>query len=918
MNNAFTPLSFTLNGAPVSVSAAPTERLTRVLRDRLGQTGTKVGCDAGDCGACTVLVDGQAVCACMTAAAQVEGRSVTTVEGLSEPGTLNRLQQAFLHHGAAQCGICTPGMLMSATALLNQVAEPSRTQVEDALGGVLCRCTGYRKIVDAVLTAAGNEPMANEPAIAAGDAVGAPIARLDGAPKVDGTEKFGADGHPADALMVRLIRSPYPRAGFKFGDLDAYVSQNSDVVGVLTAADIPGQNRFGVIPPFADQPVFAETESRFRGEAVAAIVGEAEFMAELDLTGFPITWDERPPITETGLAQSSDAYLIHSEREGNVLVAGRVQRGDPETGLENAAHVVEGEFETSSIEHAYIEPEAGFARMVDGRVEVRACTQAPHMDQEELAKILGLPLAKVRVIAAATGGGFGSKLDISLQPYVALAAMVTGRPAGIVYSRPESMQSTTKRHPGRMTMKIGADADGKLTGAVFDGVFDTGAYASWGPTVAGRVPVHASGPYFYPGYRAVATAVHTNGPIAGAFRGFGVPQAAIAQETLFDELAEQLAMDPLAFRLTNSLQNGQMTATGQVIDSGIGITECLTALKPHWIRALDDTKTFNGNAGRTRRGVGLAGCWYGCGNTGLPNPSTVKCGIRPDGTPVVHLGVADIGQGSNTVLTQICADAAGLPVHDFQVIFADTDLTPDGGKTSASRQTYVSGNAARLTGEALRALILRHANVSDSATIERHGARIVVSDGPARRIIDLADLDVDADGYVFTASQTYDPPTTGLDENGQGKPYAVYGYGAQMMELEVDLILGTIKLIKLTAVHDVGRAVNPQLIEGQIEGGSAQAIGMALMEKYVPGRNDNLHDYLIPTVGDVPPIESIIIEVADPEGPYGVKGLGEHVLIPTAPAILNAIRQGTGARIRQLPATPERVLVALGATEQDR
>ena len=477
------------------------------------------------------------------------------------------------------------------------------------------------------------------------------------------------------------------------------------------------------------------------------------------------------------------------------------------------------------------------------------------------------------------------------------------------------MRSTTKRHPSNIRLQIGCDAEGVISGFDFNGTFNTGAYASWGPTVANRVPVHASGPYYTPDYRCESVAVHTNTAPAGAFRGFGVPQSAIAQEMAYDQLADAACIDRLEFRLTNALRNGQRTVTGQSFKTGVGIEECLQSLKSSWDNARLVASEFNnqqaGANGKTRKGAGIASCWYGCGNTSLPNPSTVRIGITKEGQVVLHQGAMDIGQGANTVITQIAADTLGVPVHEIQLIDGDTDLTPDCGKTSASRQTYVTGSAARLSAMSLRHSILRHGNVEESASIEINAGAIHLRDGESHRSIDLSTMQDNELGYVFMSEETYDPPTRPLDENGQGVPYAVYGYGAQLIELTVDIEIGTVKLDKITAAHDVGRAINPMLVEGQIEGGIAQGIGMALMEEYLPGKTENLHDYLIPTIGDVPPIDCIIVEVPDAEGPYGAKGLGEHVLIPTAPAILNAIRDATGATVCDLPATPDKVLTAI-------
>jgi aldehyde oxidoreductase len=492
-----------------------------------------------------------------------------------------------------------------------------------------------------------------------------------------------------------------------------------------------------------------------------------------------------------------------------------------------------------------------------------------------------------------------------------LAAWKLKCPVRMVYSRTESIMSTTKRHPARMKLRAGANRDGKLTALDFAADFNTGAYSSWGPTVAGRVPVHACGPYRVPNYRALTRAVHTNVVPAGAFRGFGVPQAAIAQEQLYDDLAAKIGMDPLEFRILNALDNDSPTVTGQVLGGGVGIRACLEALRPQWQSARAQRAEFNAQAGTLRRGVGVAGMWYGCGNTSLPNPSTVRIGLKRDGRIALHQGAVDIGQGSNTIVTQICADAVGAPISHFDLVSADTSITPDCGKTSASRQTFVTGKAAHMAGRKLRDEILKLAGACQCAAVEFGNGFVTVFENGVRKPVDLSSLPLDQYGYVITSEATFDPPITPLDENGQGNPYAVYGFGAHMAEVELDVELGTVRVLKVTAAHDVGRAINPTLIEGQIEGGVAQGLGMALMEEFFPGKGENLHDYLIPSAGDIPPIESILIEDPSPIGPFGAKGIGEQAVIPTAPAILNAIHDAVGVRIHKTPATPDRVRAAI-------
>lgn len=921
-----TSIAFTLNGQPVAVSVNPLRRLADTLREDLNLRGTKIGCNAGDCGACTVRLDGRQVCACLVPTGQVAGRSVVTVEGLAKDGPsehlsrLSDLQRAFHAHGAAQCGVCTPGMLMAADDLLARNQRPSEAEILDALGGVLCRCTGYRKIVEAV-KAVGDIDGSVElpPAPAAGQAVGARLRKLDGVRKVDGTEGFGADWWPEDALMLRAVRSPHHRARFRFGDFAPLHRKYPGLVKILTWKDIPGRNLYGIYPTGKDQPALAEGIVRHRGEAVAALVGDDATIAAIRDSEVPIVWEPLPPLGFDA-AMAPGAPALHNAKPDNVLIRGRVVRGDISAGFDGAAAVAEGRFETAFVEHAYIEPEAGYAVRDGDRIKITACTQTPYMDRDEMALIMGLKPEQVRIEPTAVGGGFGGKLDLSLQPLIATAAWVLNRPVRCIYTRPESMASTPKRHPARIEARFACDAQGKLTAVEFHGDFNTGAYASWGPTVANRVPVHAMGPYEVPAVKCTSAAIYTSDTPAGAFRGFGVPQAAIAHEALMDELALKLGIDELEFRAINALRHGSVTATSQTLAASAGLGLCLDALRPRWKELRAAAAAFNRTGGPKRRGVGIGCMWYGIGNTSLSNPSTMKIGLGLDGAITLYNGAVDIGQGSNTIMVQIAADALGVPATQILYLMGDTDVTLDAGKTSASRQTFVSGNAVRLAAEDLRRQILRLGNVGENASIELspgHG-KITLRDGAAVRVIDLASLPTVERSDVLVGTGTFDPPTTMLDEDGQGIPYATYAFAAQIAEVEVDTELGTVKVRRIVAAHDVGRAINPTQVEGQIHGGVAQGLGLALMEEFLPGRTENLHDYLIPTIGDVPEIECLLIEDREPLGPFGAKGIGEPALIPTAPAILAAIRHATGIRLRKVPATPDRVRAALLAHAQQK
>jgi aldehyde oxidoreductase len=941
-------ISFYVNGVFRSISAqSGASRLSDVLRNDFGMTGTKVGCHAGDCGACTVLVDDDQVCACIVPVGQLEGCKLMTVEGLANDPIGATLQQAFLNQGAAQCGICTPGMLMAARDLLSKNNAPLALDVEDALGGVLCRCTGYVAITAAVLEAAltlqrpwlppVSKPVVTEEFSESYAPVGLRVQRLDGAGKVDGSELFGADAFPAQALTLCVLRSPVAHAKIKLNQsaIQAFVKAHG-LTGVVTADDIPN-NAFAIFADMRDQPAIAGGAVMFLGEAVLALVGnQASVESALGALGDKSSGDHSnvvatahplftlEPLDELlsiSSALAPGAAVLQTKFQDNVLCRGRVAKNwQAQDGSSVTAQTqsFSASMETDYVEHAYIEPEAGYAQWdaAKQRLTVFACTQTPYMDRDELAHMFALPKEQVRIIPSAVGGGFGGKLDLSLQPLIAAAAIKFKVPVKCVFDRPESMRSSTKRHPAQMRASLTLDAAGNLFRYEFEGDFNTGPYASWGPTVANRVPIHACGPYRFSQVLAQTRAVLTNNSIGGAFRGFGVPQSTLLNERLIDEAAVSLHKDPLEFRFEQSIRAGDTTATGQVLEASVGLQECLAALRPAWaqakLNAENTNRTYQVTGISKRRGIGIASMWYGIGNTVIANPSSMRVGLRPNGRVVLYNGAVDIGQGTYTVMPQMCAQALGLPLSKFDQVRADTDLTLDAGKSSASRQTFVSGNAAKFAGQALRLKLLRLLGIEQtdfSTEIELKLIGSVLSAGHAA--IDVAHLPVDAMGDVCFGQGYFNPPTVPLDADGQGVPYATYGFAAQFVELEVDLQLGTVQLLHIHAAHDVGKAINPTLVEGQIYGGVAQGIGLALMERYIAGKTDNLHDYLIPTIGDVPPITTYLIEDGEPLGPFGAKGVGEPALVATAPAILNAIAFATGCRMNQVPVTPDRLRQSL-------
>lgn len=896
------PVRLNVNGRQYDVNLPAGTRLADVLRNDLGLIGTKVGCNAGDCGACTVLISGKQVCSCLVSLDQASGVAIETVEGLNSDSKLRRLQQSFVEIGAAQCGICTPGMLMAAAELAREERNWSRDEILNRMGGVLCRCTGYTKIVDAIENYLSGTPLPslNGPA----PAVGERVKKVDGLSRAEGIARYGADWTPKDALFLKAIRSPHAHAKFKIGDVKAFADANPGVVRVITAKDIPGSNEYGIFDHYRDQPVLAEGFVRFCGEAIAGVVCEQDMIDAIDFDSFPVSWELLAPIRGIEGGLDPKAATLHAARPGNVLTRGKMIRGDVEA--DSGQHSVAGRFTTGYVEHAYIEPEAGFARRVGDRMEVFVTTQTPYMDRDGVAHVLGIPKTEVRILPSAVGGGFGGKIDMSVQPLMSVAAWITGRPVAYLYSRLESMRVTPKRHPSQIEATLTCDDNGKLKTFKFHADFNTGPYASAGPIVANRVPLHAMGPYRVPTVHCTTRAVLTTDAIAGAFRGFGVPQAAIAHEALMDSLADKVNIDRLDFRILNSLLPGDATATGQVLSTSVGMKECLEALKPSWIQQRREVAEFNKSSDRFRRGIGLGCMWYGIGNTSQPNPSSMRIAVGADGRITLYSGAVDIGQGVNTIMVQMCADALGVTTDRINLVLGDTDLTLDAGKSSASRQTFISGNAVLLAAQKLRESISRLTNAGADATIKFKDGEVIVS-GAQEVSLDLGTLPADEQGNVLSEVGHYNPPTTDLDENQQGIPYASYAFAAQSALVEVDLLLGTTRVLKIWAAHDVGRAVNPTQVEGQIQGGIAQGLGLALMEEYIPQATDNLHNYLIPTFGDMPEIEIHLVEKLDPLGPFGAKGIGEPALVPTAPAILNGIADATGCRPTQVPVTPSRM-----------
>lgn len=740
--------------------------------------------------------------------------------------------------------------------------------------------------------------------------VGKSVIRKDALDKVLGKTKFSADIKLEGMLYVKVLRSTVPHAWVKKIDVTA-ASALPGVCVVLTAKDVPGSNSHGII--FKDEPALVDDKIRKIGDPLAVVAADTEDIAEKALAFIQVEVDELPPVLEAEQAMKLDSPKIHGD--SNILALRKIRKGNVEQAFQNADIIIEKEYRTQIQEHAYIEPEAGVSYMEDDIVVIKASTQNTHFDCREVARNLNLPLNKVRIIQAPTGGGFGGKLDISVQIWLGLVTLHTGRPARMVYTREESLVCSGKRHPCTIRYKTAADNKGRLMAVEAEVIADTGAYSSYGPAPITRLAVHATGPYEVPNVKVDAYTIYTNNPTAGAMRGFGVPQIAFAYEQQMDMVAQKAGITPLEVRLLNTVKKGSAMATGQIIEEGVGIDSTLQA-------ACKKVKHNGELRSETRRkGCGIGCMFYGVGNTGQPNPAGAFIDFLDDGTVNLMVGAADIGQGSNTVLAQIVAEELGILFEDVHVISADTGVTPDGGATSASRQTYISGNAALRAAKIVKQIVLDEAawilNIPQESLVmqNRHVAVAGQEDKSCKSIKDLI-ASCRRQGKMTIGHGWFNPDTTALDEEtGAGNPYEAYAFGSQVVEIEVDVETGEIEVQHIYAAHDVGQAVNPLQVEAQIEGGSIMGLGYGMYEEVKLDRarmkTPSLATYLIPTSLDIPEIHAIIVEEQVNTGPFGAKGLGETSLVPTAAAIANAVYDATGVRIYSLPITPEKVLQAL-------
>jgi xanthine dehydrogenase molybdenum-binding subunit len=931
-------IALIVNGIAYNLPSIPGETLADLLRKRLRLTGTKIGCNEAECGACTVLIESEPVLSCIYPAERAHGKHILTIEGLAKPQAgnvkLHALQEAFVVYGAVQCGFCIPGQIMVAYALLQRNPDPSSQDIRHALKDTYCRCAGYPSIEAAIQAAAHSlrtgepvPPLKVQESQDGHKIIGHTHIRPDAVAKVTGSALF-TDDLSFDGMLFASVR----RAGIPHGILRQLDVQKArslpGVKAILTAKDLPAAKNHGLV--IYDWPILVGIGERIRyvGDALAIVAAETHETALEAVASIEAEFEQLPVVSDPVQAYQPSAPALH--KDGNLLKHIKVRKGDVEKGFADADLILEHTFHTPIMDHAFLEPECSIAvPTTDGRMEIYVGSQIPYADREQVAKALGWPEERVRVIGQLMGGGFGGKEDIAGQIHVALLANVTGRPVKLLFDRQESLLVHPKRHATQIKIKLGAKKDGRLTAVQTELYGDTGAYASLGDKVMTRATTHSSGPYEVSHVRADCFAMYTNNPPAGAFRGFGVTQSAFAMESMMDRLACELGIDRVTLRRMNALRVGSITNTGQELRESVGLLECIDKVEEEMLRLAQSRENGRSpfdsrpvpSAPHLKRAWGFAVAYKNTGlGGGAPDKSGAEVELYPDGDFEVRTSSAELGQGLVTVLQMIVAEEFSVTPARVRVLVMDTDLTPDGGPTTASRQTYVTGNAARLAAQTLRQAIV-------STLAEKYDLspdHITFSEGAvqvADNLISFGDIatEMKAAGQKPRALYEYWAPTT-MPLGEGGDMHFAFSFAAQAAEVEVNSLTGEVLVLRVISANDVGRAINPLGLQAQVEGGVMMGLGNALTEHFIVKDGyvitDRLARYRLPSITHTPEIISIVVEEPTKDGPYGAKGVGEIVSIPTIPAITNAIYNAVGVRIDCLPVDQEQIAKALGTSQE--
>ncbi len=910
-----------VNGERVRLQVDPKVSLLRLLRDDLHLCGTKEGCSTGDCGSCAVLIDGNPEDACLFNVRRANGKRVETIEGLTGPnGGPHPIQAAFLECGAVQCGFCIPGMIMTAKGLLDRSPSPGRTEIRDALKDVICRCTGYVQIFEAVEKAA--HWLAHPQEFARwkprSGAMGVSAILADGLNSVRGTLAFADDLSCDGMLWGKVVWSQHPYAEILSIDISR-AKTAPGVVCVLTAKDVPGLNLHGRTKP--DQPVFCTDVVRYTGDIIALVVAETNEQAKAAAKLVDVVYRVMPGLFSPEDALKEGAIRLHPS--GNICKQLLHEAGDTDAAFQAADTVVEGHFSTQRVDHAYLEPMSVLAQMEDGVVTLRVPQQAPFETREQLARILDLPKDQVRIICTPLGGGFGGKLEISLEAVAAVATYVIRKPVKITFSREENLHNGVKRHAYEMDYRVAADKDGRLLAVDARLVSDAGPYTGNSPRVIDQACIFSCGPYRVPNVRIEGLAVLTNNANGGAFRGYGINQAAVAMEQLIDELALKMGMDAFEIRRVNMLREGDTTITGQYLPSSVGAIPTLDACKKAFAQ---DWPVFQKLARPGFRiGFGVAAGYKNVGaGKGKVDDSGSTFTLLADGRIELRASVVDMGQAIRTTMVQLAAQCTGIQTDLFMLISGDTALTHPHRSASGERQTLISGNAVVMAGKKFKKLLLDQiakwtSKVADELILEGDTIRAEWSQyGTGEALMTLREAGERAarEGIILTTDAVYVSPKTWPLSDVEARKrvpreeyrnYPTYAYATQAAIVEVDEASGNVRLLHMIAAHDVGVAINPQQIRGQLIGSIVMSQGYTLTEDYPmkDGRPPNKFVTFgrlgLPKSTDAPSVRVEIVEDPFVEGPYGAKGISEIATVPTPPAILNAIYNATGVRLRSMP-----------------
>ena len=923
----------TVNGNEIEVAPEHLNwSLVRYLRTVLSLTGTKQSCDnEGTCGTCMVIINGVLRRSCKEHMADLNGAHIETIESLAvKPGEIpHPLIQTSIEDGIFQCGYCSSGALMTAKDLLDQNPTPSDEQITQALSQVVCRCSGLSRIQKSIQRAAsilrGEVKSAWTPEKSADEHL--VIAKL------TGQLKYTDDLNFSDMLVGMALRSPMPHARVITVDI-AEAEKMPGVVRILTAKDVPGNNRFGLLT--RDQPIFCDEKVLFEGDCLALVIAQTPEDGRAALKKINVQLGPLPIMTCPEDSLKPDAPVLHEylkEKDPdnpNVLWHHAIRKGDIESGFAQADLILEGDYTTPFIDHTYMELECSIGiRTSESEVTVYCGSQGPMSDREQISEALGIPLENVRIAHMYVGGGFGGKEDVTGQVLAAIGAWVTRKPVKVLFSREESLTTHHKRHAEKLHYKVGATRDGKLVAAEVKIYGDTGAYASTGEAVLFRSAAFACGPYVVPNVKVDTYAVHTNNPTCGAFRGFGGTQVAFASEVHLQKLIEALKLDPFDFRMNNALDLGQATITGHVLDEEVGADykACLQAVK----EALAKTPRPALKADE-KLGIGIGGAYKNVGlGSGIPDGAGARVILQKDGTFLVRHGASDLGQGSEEVMAMLTARTLGVPLRQVRIHTGDTKFDPLGGMTTASRATFVSGNATLIAAENLRQKLWSAVSsefgvdpqlleIQDGAFINRQSGQVLIS------LQDLASSE-----EKFDVVSNYDAPQTNRvpahadcypdPRTSDHRLHFAYDFGVQAAMVAVNEKTGHVRVLKIIAAHDVGKVLIERNCIGQIIGATVQGLGFALSEALRVAKGHVLtrkfNDLGLIRLKDIPEIQAILVEVPHPHGPLGAKGMGELAISPTAPAVVNAIHDAVGIWISDLPVTPEKILQQLETIKKE-